>query len=90
MGVDIHRDLAVGMTQQFLHDFHVFTVGTQQGGIRVAECVPTDPLRDIYPLRRRLNPRLEETIGPPRLLALGPRTGEYPVIRPVVKRALLP
>jgi hypothetical protein len=33
LGEDIHRDLAVGMTQQFLHDLHTFTKMVSAEGI---------------------------------------------------------
>lgn len=30
LGLDVHRDSAVGVTQQLLHNFYVFTVGSRQ------------------------------------------------------------
>ncbi len=72
------------MTQQLLHDLHIFTIGAQQRGIRVAECVPSHPPADSNTPRRWLNPTPQEIIWPERLLALGPKTGEYPVLGLVV------
>jgi len=44
LNVRVHRDFEVCMTQQFLNDFWVLTIGVQDRAERVPKCMPTDTL----------------------------------------------
>jgi hypothetical protein len=44
LDVGVHRDLEIGMTQEFLNDFGVLSIGIQDRPRRMVEGVPADTL----------------------------------------------
>jgi hypothetical protein len=44
LNVGVHHDLEIGMTQELLNDFGIFSIGIQERPKRMTKGVPTDVL----------------------------------------------
>ena len=67
MDVSIHGDFQSRVTQQFLNDFGVLSIGIQDRAERVTEGVPADSLLQTNLLSRALDVNAIDRIWPIRL-----------------------
>ncbi len=88
--IDFQCAPTVRVPHKFLHHLHVFTVSDQYRGKAVPERVPADMLLNSGSRYGRPDDAGKNDIWPIRVLALGTRAREHPIVRLIVRAVLFP
>src|SRR5215813_6041513 len=90
LNVSVHRDFPRCMTQKFLNNFRIYSVGIQDRSARVTEGVPADALRQADTLSRRFDVNAVDQIRPVPLRSVCDWARLHPIVRSVVGGLHLP
>src|SRR6266849_5992258 len=86
VGIDVHVDVAVGVSHQRLHSLHILIIFGKKRRKCVTEHVPTDVLGDLCPFRCRSDVVPLDSFWPKWLTTLHSSAGEDPVLVSGVRR----